>query len=80
MDVKDDKKECSFCIHPQNLKADMTPQEEVERWFNDIKDFKDKCVNPPTYHEVDNALFKERQDLITKEKQEEELSKLREED
>jgi hypothetical protein len=34
----------------------------------------------PTFHEVDNGLFKERKDLINKEKQEEELSKLREAD
>lgn len=37
-------------------------------------------MNPPTFHEVDNGLFKERQDLINKEKQEEELSKIREDD
>lgn len=80
VDVKDDKKQTSFCIHPQNLKPDMTPAAEVEKWMNDIQDFKTKCVNPPTFHEVDNGLFKERQDLINKEKQEEELSKVREDD
>lgn len=79
-DNRDDKKTTAFCIHPANLKPENTPAQETQKWLDDIIDFKTKCSIKPTFHEVDNGLFKERKDLINKEKQEEELSKIREAD